>query len=110
VPVLFFRGKGLAFLKFQDWISVAGSGENDFHYFTITFSTLQRIVKRFWIVADTESNTNWLNDNRTWYKSGLITGYMVSPRLGTWVKGELPYGPYRVGDWYLTAGIFVTRF
>lgn len=110
VPVLFFPGRGLAFLKFQDWISFAGSGENDYHYFTVTFSTLLRIIKKFWVVIDSESNTDWLNNNNTWYKSGFLGGYMISRRVGSWVKGEIPYGQYHTGEWYLTIGIFVTRF
>jgi hypothetical protein len=110
VPLLFFPGKGFTYVKFQDFISFAGdSNRPDVHYLTVTGSLLYRTSKRWWIVADTETNTNWQNSGTTWFKSGLLLGRMVSPRVGAWMKLEIPYGDYRVGEWILKASVFRTR-
>jgi len=110
VPILFFPGRGLTYVKFQDFISFAGDSERpDVHYFTVTGTFLYRTSKRWWIVVDSETNTNWKNSGTTWFKSGLLLGRMVSPRVGAWVKVEIPYGDYRVGEWILKASVFRTR-
>jgi len=111
VPVWFFPRKGLAFIKFQDWFSFAGQANRpSVHYLTVTGQILRRISRTWWAALDTETNTNWLKDGNTWYKSGLLLGKMFSPRIGIWLKGEIPYGQYRLGDWIIKGSIFFTRF
>lgn len=111
VPILFLPGRGFAYLKFQDFVSFAGDSDRPaVHYLLVTGSLLYRTSKHWWIVVDTEWNTNWQKAGTTWFKSGLLLGRMVSPRVGTWLKGEIPFGDYRVGDWILKASVFVTRF
>jgi hypothetical protein len=111
VPILFLPGRGFALLKFQDFFSFAGdSDRQNVHYFLVTASLLYRTSKQWWIVVDSESNTNWQDAGTTWFKSGLLVGRMISPRVGIWLKGEIPFGDYRVGLWVLKASVFVTRF
>ena len=111
VPGIIIPKKGLAYIKFQDYVSFAGNpGRKNIHFFAITPTFLRRIKKRFWVVVDSESNTNWLANGQTWFKSGLLTGYMLTHRVGIWVKGEVPYGQYRQTDWMLKASLFVTKF
>jgi hypothetical protein len=111
VPVWFFPRKGLAYIKFQDWFSFGGqSNRPKAHYLTMTGSIIHRISKTWWVGLDTESNTDWLKDGNTWYKSGALVGLMLSNRVGVWVKGEFPFGQYRVGNWIVKGSLFVTRF
>jgi hypothetical protein len=35
---------------------------------------------------------------------------MLTPRLGAWIKPEIPWGPHRAGDWTLKLTFFVTRY
>ena len=111
VPVWFFPREGYAFIKFQDWFSFAGqSNRPDVNYLTVTGSILRRISMKWWAALDTETNTDWINDGNTWYKSGLLIGFMPSNRIGIWIKGEIPYGQYRIGDLIIKGSIFFTRF
>lgn len=111
VPVWFFPKEGYGYIKFQDWFSFAGqSNRPAVHYLTVTGSILRRISKTWWALLDTESNSDWTNEGHTWFKSGALLGLMPSNRIGVWLKGEIPYGHYRVGDWSIKTSVFVTRF
>ncbi len=111
VPVWFIPREGYAYIKFQDWFSFAGqSNRPAVHYLTMTGLILHRISKLWWGMLDAESNTNWMNDGRTWFKAGGLVGVMLTNRVGIWVKGEIPFGQFRVGDWSIKASLFVTRF
>jgi len=111
-PVLFFgRLKGFAFIKLQDYVSVAGEDDRpDVNYFLVTPTFLYRVSRTWWIVADSESKTDWERDDITSFKSGFQIGKMFSPRFGMWVKSEIPWGPDRLGDWTLKLTGFLTRF
>ncbi len=111
VPIWFFPREGYAYLKFQDWFSFAGqSSRPGVHYLTVTGLLLRRISMKWWGMLDAESNTNWMNCGETWFKAGCLFGLMVNNRVGIWVKGEIPFGQYRVGDWSIKCSLFVTRF
>jgi hypothetical protein len=111
-PVWFFgRLKGFAFVKFQDFVSVAGDANRpDINYLLITPTILWRLTREWWIVADSESRTDWEHGNTTSFKSGLQIGKMLSPRFGMWVKSEIPWGPNRLGSWTLKVTAFWTRY
>jgi len=111
-PVRFFgRLSGFAFVKFQDYISVAGDNDRpDIHYFLVSPTLLHRLAKSWWFVVDSESRTDWKRDNTTSYKSGLLIGKMFSPRFGTSAKVEIPWGPRRAGDWTLKLTAIRTRY
>jgi hypothetical protein len=111
VPIWFFPREGLAYIKFQDWFSFAGQSNREaIHNLTVTGYILRRISRQWWGVLDTESNTDWLNDGKTWYKSGFLVGWMPTNRVGIWVKGEIPFGQYRPCDWIVKGSVFITRF
>lgn len=111
VPVVFFPHKGWLYVKVQDWISFAGSpGRPDLHYLTVTPTLLRRISKRCWMGIDGESSTNWEKSGETGYKAGLLVGVMLSRRFGASIKGEIPFGAHRQGDWTVKAVSFMTRF
>src|SRR5258705_8681530 len=111
-PILFFgRFKGFAFIKLQDYVSVAGDDNRpDINYFLVTPTLLYRVSRTFWIVADSESKTDWKRDDMTSNKSGFLFGKMLTPRLGMTVKTEVPWGPDRLGDWTVKLVAFRTRY
>jgi hypothetical protein len=102
VPVWYFKpGRGFALVKFQDFISFAGdSDRDDIHYFVFTPALYWRLGNKYWMVADSETQTVWKTD-RTSVKSGLLFGRVLSKRFAFWVKPEIPWGPNRQGDWNL---------
>jgi hypothetical protein len=111
IPVRVLRGKGFAFVKFQDWWGFAGESDRPaVHYFTVTPLLLRRISKLWWTSIDTESNTNWEHNGATSYKAGLLFGRMLSPRTGVSLKVEVPYGEGQTSNWTVKAVIFRTRF
>jgi hypothetical protein len=111
VPVYFFPHRGLAYVKIQEWISFAGSpGRPDLHYLTVTPTFLWRLTKRWYMLADGESLTDWERDGRTSYKGGFLLGMMLSRRTGISLKAEIPFGANRLGDWTLKAVFFATRY
>ena len=111
VPVWFFPKEGYAYIKCQDWFSFAGqSNKPAVHYLTVTGLILRRISKKWWGMIDAESNTDWMNDGKTWLKAGGLVGLMINNRVGVWIKGEIPFGQYRIDDWGIKASLFVTRF
>lgn len=111
VPVYFFPHRGLAYVKFQDWISFAGSpGRPDTHYLMVTPTFLWRVSKRWYMLADGESSTDWERDGRTSYKGGYLVGVMLSRRTGISLKAEIPFGENRMGDWTLKSVFFATKY
>jgi hypothetical protein len=110
-PIWFLPREGYAYIKFQDWFSFAGqSNRATVHYLTGTGLYLRRIAKKWWVMFDAESNTNWMNDGRTWYKAGGLVGLMLSSRVGIWVKAEVPFGQSRPCDWIMKGSVFITRY
>ena len=111
-PISFFgKRQGFVFVKFQDYISFAGDNDrSDIHYFLVTPTLLRRISRTWWIVADSESRTDWKKDNTTSYKSGFQLGKMFTSQFGLWTKLEVPWGPNRQGDWTLKLTALRTRY
>ena len=111
VPVYFFPHRGLSYVKIQDWISFAGSpGRPDLHYLTVTPTFLWRLTKRWYVLADGESLTNWERDGRTSTKGGFLLGLMLSRRTGISLKAEIPFGANRLGDWTVKSVFFATKY
>ena len=103
VPVWFLaRKRGYFQVKFQEFISIAGVGDRpDVHALFIN-PTLNYIPARRWLVqAEAESRTNWENDNRTDFRVGFGAGRVMTRRLFFGIKGEVPIGATRSGDWTL---------
>jgi hypothetical protein len=110
-PVWFFPKKGFAFVKIQDWVSFAGDSDRaDVHYLTVTPTLLWRVSRRGWMLLDAESNTNWERDATTWYKAGILAGWMITPRSGLSLKLEVPFGDDRPADLIVKVIFFRTKF
>ena len=110
-PVIFLPGRGLSYVKIQDWISFAGSpGRPDVHYLTVTPTFLWRVSKRWYMLADEESLTDWEKDGQTRYKGGFLLGVMFSRRAGISLKAQIPFGVHRQGDSTLKSVFYMTRY
>jgi len=106
LPVWFLRGVGLAFVKVQDFISIAGDEDRaETHFLLITPTLIRSIGRSSWVLIDSETKTDWRRDGRTGVKSGLQWGRIVKRGLGLWVKPEVWWGPNRDGQWNLKTGI-----
>jgi hypothetical protein len=104
-PVWFFA-RGLLFVKVQYLDSVAGdSSRADVKRLLVTPVVIHTVGRRWWILADSETNTNHLRDDRTDLKSGVQIGRVVTTSLGVWVKPEHQWGPNTSGGWNLKFGI-----
>ena len=104
-PVWFLRGRGMFYLKFQDFISVAGDDERaDAHFFLITPTLIHKLTARSWILVDVESRTDWLADV-SGVKTGVQFGYILPAGFGVWVKPEVWAGAGRGGEWNFKTGL-----
>lgn len=103
VPVWFLaRGKGFFYVKFQDYISVAGVGDRPDVNALFINPTLNYIPARRWLMhAEVESRTNWKNQNRTDFRVGFGAGKVMTRRLFIGIKCEVPMGGTKSGDWTL---------
>jgi hypothetical protein len=101
VPVWYLApAKGFFFLKAQEVVSVAGAGDRpDIHYLLVTPALLYRPARRWWLLADIESRSNWKNNNLTDFRAGVQVGRVIGGRLGLAVKPEVPFGGTKLGDW-----------
>jgi hypothetical protein len=105
-PLWFFGGRGLFFVKLQDFISIAGdSSRPELNYFLLTPTFVHLFKQRWWMLADFESKTDWLNHARTGMKSGFQLGRNMSRGFGVWMKPEVWWGPNEDGQWNLKFGI-----
>ena len=105
VPVGFFR-RGLWLVKVQNLTSIAGDSTRPAVNFLLVTPTLIRAFGRgWWVLADTETKTDWRRDRRTGVKSGIQLGHVVSRGLGLWIKPEVWWGPNQDGNWNLKTGI-----
>jgi hypothetical protein len=105
LPVWFIRGVGMAFVKVQDFISIAGDEDRpDTHFMLITPTFIHTVGRSSWLLFDSETKTDWQRDGRTGVKSGLQWGWIVSPGFGLWVKPEVWWGQNRDGKWNLKTG------
>ena len=101
-PVWFTPGPGMFFVKFQNFVSVSGDSDRaDINFLLITPMFVHVFEGRWWLLADTETRTDWTRDERTSVKSGLQIGKAVAPRLALWVKPEVWWGANRDGGWNL---------
>lgn len=111
VPVWFIPQRGFAFVKVQDYISVAGASDRpDLHYLTVTPLLLWRFQgKPYWVQFDVESKTDWKADGHTGYKVGFLFGRMMRNRFGAWIKTEVGLGPYRDATLAIKTSFFKVR-
>lgn len=104
-PVWFFPG-GIFFVRVQNSTTVAGDDSRpDFNVFIVAPTFIRSVGGRFWVLADTETQTDWRRDERTGIKSGLQVGRAIAGRIGVWAKPEVWWGPNPAGRWNLKFGI-----
>ena len=110
-PVWFLPNRqGLAYLKVQDFISVAGHADRPgINNLLVTPTLFYWLSSSIFGLVDTESSTDWKAGARTSLRSGLLVGSMFTRRMGMWLKGEVPWGPNRPDLWTLKLTAFVIR-
>jgi hypothetical protein len=97
--------RGLFLIKVQNFMSFAGDDDRpDIHYLLVTPVFLHAVGRNWWVLADTETKSNWKADGRTGVKSGFQVGRRTTRRLGVWVKPEVWWGANRDGKWNLKFG------
>jgi hypothetical protein len=105
-PVWIMRGAGMTYVKVQNFTSVAGDDARpDLNFLLITPTFIHTVGRRSWVLLDTETRTDWLQDRRTGVKSGIQFGSILPDGIGLWVKPEVWWGPNRDGQWNLKTGI-----
>ena len=104
-PVWFLPG-GMFFVRVQNSTTVAGDhNRRDFNVLIVAPTFIHSVGGRFWVLADTETQTDWRHDERTGIKSGLQVGRAIAGRIGVWAKPEAWWGPNQAGRWNLKFGI-----
>lgn len=98
--------RGLFFVKLQNFTSFAGDEQAaDINYFLVTPTLIHGVGRDWWVLADTETKSDWNADGRTGVKSGFQVGRRVTTGLGLWVKPEVWWAANRDGDWNLKFGL-----
>ena len=106
VAPVWFLPDGMFFVRVQNSTTVAGDGNRpDFNVLIVAPTFIHSVGGRFWVLADTETQTDWRRDERTGIKSGLQVGRAIAGRIGVWAKPEVWWGPNPVGRWNLKFGI-----
>ena len=109
-PIWFLRGRGMFYVKLQNFISVAGADDRpDASFFLITPTLMHTLPRRSWILLDTETTTDWHQGGKTGVKSGVQFGKIVTHGFGLWLKPEVWWGPNRAGRWNLKTGFIIYR-
>ena len=105
-PVWFFRGHGMAFVKFHNFMSVAGDDRRpDANFLLITPTIIRTFSGRWWMLADSEAKTDWNEGGHTSAKSGLQLGKAVGQRFALWIKPEVWWGADPHGRWNMKFGL-----
>jgi hypothetical protein len=109
-PIWFFpRGKGFALLRLHEHVSFAGdSTRPEVNYLQTVQTVMYNFKKGWWVLFDTEARTDWHDQHRVSFHSGLELGHVIVKRMGLSVKPEIPWGGNRRGDWAMK--VILTRY
>jgi hypothetical protein len=110
VPIWYFkRRERFAFVRVQNYISVAGrSSRPNINYLVADPTFVHRISERWWLAEDTEFKWDWQNTLASAI-TGLQIGRMMKGRLGFWFKPEVGWGSGRLSDFNLKFTVFRLR-
>ncbi|HEX6975404.1 MAG TPA: hypothetical protein VF147_13460 [Vicinamibacterales bacterium] len=104
-PIWFLRGRGMTYVKVQNFSSFAGDGSRaDLNFLLVTPTLIRTVGNSAWVLADTETKTDWERDGLTDVKSGLQVGWVVARGVGLWVKPEVWWGAHAGGRWNVKTG------
>jgi hypothetical protein len=96
----------MVYVKVQNLSSIAGDADRpSINFMIITPTFIYTGGHRWWLLADTETKTDWRSDGRTGVKSGLQFGRAISSTFGIWGKPERWWGPNQDGQWNLKFGL-----
>jgi hypothetical protein len=106
VAPVWFLQDGMFFVRVQN-LSTLGSNQErpEFNVLVVAPTFIHSVGGRFWVLADTETQTDWRRDERTGIKSGLQVGRAIAGRVGVWAKPEVWWGPNPGGRWNLKFGV-----
>ena len=110
VPVWYFaKRKRVALIRFQNFVSVAGSKSRpDINFFVADPTITHPITRKWWIGANTEFKWDWRRKLASGI-TGFQVGRMVRGKFGFWLKPEVPWGPGRMGNFTLKFTVFRIR-
>jgi hypothetical protein len=98
--------RGLAYVKLQNFTSLGSDGNRpDVNYLLVTPTLIRAMGQDWWLLADTETKTNWRAGQQTGVKSGLQIGRRIDTGVALWVKPEVWWGAHRDGTWNVKVGV-----
>jgi hypothetical protein len=109
-PIWFFpRRKGFFLLRLHEHVSFAGDASRpEVNYLETVQTVMYNFKKGWWVLFDTEARTDWQDQNRVSFRSGVELGHVVVNRMGLSLKPEIAWGANRKGDWALK--VILTRY
>lgn len=97
--------RGLVYVKLQNFTSVGGDDTRaPVNTLLVTPTLIRAVGRAWWVLADTETKTNWRQDGQTGMKSGVQLGHRIAG-VGLWVKPEVWWGAHRDGSWNIKVGL-----
>ena len=98
--------RGLFYVKFQNFVSIGGDDSRaDVNFLLVTPTFIHGVGRSWWVLADSETKTNWERGARTGVKSGFQLGRRLATGVGLWVKPEIWWGANRDGIWNIKVGV-----
>jgi len=109
-PIWFFPGRtGFVLLRLHEHVSFAGDpARPEVNYLQIVPTVMYNFTKGWWVLFDTEARTDWEDQHRVSFRSGVELGHVVVKRMGLAVKPEIAWGADRREDWALR--VILTRY
>ena len=94
------KQRALFFTRIQDFVSVAGDDDRrDLHYLQVAPTIIKLLGTKRAVLFDTEAMADWERDGELSWKSGILFATRLGQRRAAWIKGEVPWGEHRRGDW-----------
>jgi len=110
IPVWYIaRRERFAFIRMQNYFSVAGKSHRaGVNYFIADPTLVHRLSRKWWIAVDNEFKWDWRTSRGSGI-AGFQLGRMVRRKFGIWIKPEIPWGPGRTGEFNMKFTVFRVR-